>query len=504
MPTSDGLILTGATGLLGRYLLRDLLLAGRRVVVLARDSRADSAAERVAAVLDEWGQTLGHELPRPTVLSADLTAPGLGLAVSNRVRLTQSCCGVVHAAATVAMRPSADGEPWRTNVEATGRLLAALGPYEFHHVSTAFVCGRRRKPGPVRERDLARGQQFHNDYERSKFEAERLVAVAPKIRATVYRPAVIVGDSRSGATSTYHGFYRFLELADRLAAPGPGASRRLLPLRLPFAGTARRNLVPVDWVSQAIVRVVGRPKWHGRTFHLTARRPVPAWLIKEVAERVLGIDGVQFAGPKPLADPTQLESTFLDQVQEYWPYLHGDPTFDRRNARAALTDLPPPRIGRAMLLRMVRFAAARRWGRADRAASRTRHDCAAYLERFFPDAARRSVLARIPLTVTVALDIRGPGGGRWQCRWIGGKLRSVRRTADATADVTYRLDAATFMVVVSGALKPQEAFFNRRIEIAGNVEAGLKLAVLFGRFAEEFPYEPRSRREARDAVGCPR
>jgi thioester reductase-like protein len=506
MPTRDGLILTGPTGLLGRYLLRDLLLAGRRVVVLARDSWTACAADRVSAVVDFWSQSLSRDLPRPTVLTADLAAPDLGLRATDRAWLARSCRGIVHAAARVSLRRSADGEPWRTNVEGTRRLLAlcaALGPGQFHHVSTAFVCGTR--PGPIRERDLECGQEFHNDYERSKCEAERLVGAAPGIRATVYRPAVIVGDGRTGYTSTYHGFYRFLDLADRLAAPGSDPARRMLPLRLPFAGATPRNLVPVDWVSQAIVRIASQPRRHGRTFHLTARRPVPARLIKEVAERVLGIDGVRFAGPAPLSDLTPLEATFLDYVQEYWPYLHGDPVFDRRNARAALPDLPPPRVGRAMLTRMVRFAVAHRWGRAAPAGpgGRARLDCADYLESFFPHAARRSALVRIPLTVTVGLDIRGPGGGRWQCRWADGELLAVRRACGAASDVTYQLDVATFMAVVRGAVAPQEAFFDRRIEVAGDVETALKLAALFGRFVQESPYEPRPRREARDAVARP-
>jgi thioester reductase-like protein len=506
MRTTDGLILTGATGLLGRYLLRDLLMTGRRVVVLARDSRISSAADRIGAIVDFWSRSLGHDLFRPTILNADLADSHLGLQAGDRAWLARHCRGIVHAAAKVSMRRASDGEPWRTNVDGTGRLLdlcADLDHGEFHHISTAFVCGAR--PGPIRERDLDCGQQFHNDYERSKHEAERLVRSAERVRTTVYRPSVIVGDSQTGYTSTYHGFYRFLDLANRLAAPGDSAGRRKLALRLPCAGGAPRDLVPVDWVSQAVVQIVSRPRWHGRAFHLTARRPVPARLIRAVTEQVLDIDGVRFAGPDPISDPTPMEKTFLDHVQEYWPYLHGDPKFDRENTRAALANLPAPRVGRAMLARMVRFARAQRWGRRDRTdtVGRARRDCADYLETFFPEAARKSVLARIPLTVTVGLDIRGPGGGQWLCRWADGELLAVRRAACSTADVTYQLDVPTFMAVVRGTITPQEGFFERRIEIAGDVETALKLAVLFGQLAEEFPYGPQPRQEARDAVACP-
>src|SRR5262249_11642230 len=143
--------------------------------------------------------------------------------------IARHCTRVVHAAADVSLRRSPGGDPWTTNVDGTQRLLdlcAALGVGELHHVSTAFVCGERA--GPIREDELDRGQAFHNDYERSKFEAERRVRASQGLRATVYRPSVIVGDSVTGYTSSYHGFFRFLELGDRLAVPRPG--RRTLPL----------------------------------------------------------------------------------------------------------------------------------------------------------------------------------------------------------------------------------------------------------------------------------
>src|SRR5262249_50684090 len=115
-------------------------------------------------------------------------------------------------------------------------------------------------------------------------------------------PAVIVGDSRTGSTSSDHGFYRFLALGDRLARPSlPG--RRSLPLRLPFTGEEPRNLVPVDWVARAVVQILHRPMHHGRTFHLASEHPTPARRIKEVAEELLALDGVpgrdRAVGPTP-------------------------------------------------------------------------------------------------------------------------------------------------------------------------------------------------------------
>ena len=488
------LLLTGATGFLGRYLLGDLLARGRRVVVLARGP-AEAAAERVVAATVACAGRPRPDLPLPTIVRGDLLAPGLGLDAADR-RLVGRCGAVLHAAADVTFHDSAEGGPWATNVEGTVRLLElcrAVRVSEFHHVSTAFVCGDRA--GPVREDELECGQGFHNDYERSKFEAERRVHMARGLRPTVYRPSVIVGDSRTGYTASYHGLYPFLELGDRVAEPaGAAGPRRLLALRLPFTGEEPRDLVPVDWVARAVVSLLHLPRWHGRTFHLTATRPVRMDEIKRAAEEELGLEGAQWVGGAVPDDPTTLERVFCDRVRDYWPYLHGDPAFDCRNTRAALPSLPSPRIDRALLVRLIRFARADRWGRRP-ARTQNKHDlnCADYVERFLPAAARRSLLARTAgLSITVGLEVSGPGGGRWSCRWDQGDLTLVSRGPADGAAVTYRTDATTFAAVVQGRTTPREAFFTRRIGIEGDVEKALKLAVLFEHFVQEHPYCPEA------------
>jgi thioester reductase-like protein len=496
MGRQGGIVLTGATGFLGRYLLRDLLGAGARVAVLVRPDRTEAAEERVREVMDFACETLGRPLSAPTVFAGDLRETNLGLSGADRDRLARNYASVVHAAASLSFRRTADGEPHRTNTGATRRLLeccAAWGVREVHHVSTAFVCGDRT--GPVLESDADCGQQFHNDYERSKLAAELAARDTPGLRVTVYRPSVIVGDSRTGHTSSYHGPYRFLELADRLAQPDGSPGRRSLPLRLPFRGDEPRDVVPVDWVAAAIARIVGRPALHGRVYHLTAARPTPVADIKGVAVEELELDGVRLTGTVP--DPSPLERVFLDGLRDYWPYLGGDPAFDARNVCSALPDLPPPRVDRECLRRLVRFAIGDGWGNRRRRPVRPSElDCGDYIERFFPAALGRSALSRIPIEATLSFDIRGTGGGRWLCRLGGGRVLQVVRNPAECGDVEYRMAVPTFAAVVSGRECPQAAFIGRRIEIAGGVEQGLKLAVLFGQFVRECPYPVAGRKEA--------
>jgi hypothetical protein len=370
-------------------------------------------------------------------------------------------------------------------------FCAAHG-FEVHHVSTAFVCGAR--VDPVLETDTNRGQAFHNDYERTKLAAELAARAAAGHHVTIYRPSVIVGDSRTGHTASYHGLYRFLELADRLAQPGGTAGRRWLPLRLPFDGTEARDLVPVDWVSAAITRIIGDPALHGRTYHLTATRPTRIADITSAAVEELGIDGVELGGTVPAA--SQLERLFLDGLRDYWPYLGGSPAFSRTNTLAALPDLPAPGIDRECLRRLVRFAVADNWGQCrNRAARPEPLDCGAYIERFFPAALGRSRLAQIPIETTLGFDIRGAGGGRWMCRIGSGRVLQVVRDAPERAEVEYRMAVPTFAALVSGHEPPQAAFLAKRIDIAGDVEKGLKLAVLFGQFVREFPYRKEAQHD---------
>jgi hypothetical protein len=247
------------------------------------------------------------------------------------------------------------------------------------------------------------------------------------------------------------------------------------------------------------VRLLGRPRWHGRTFHLVARRPVLLREIKVVVEDLLHLEGVEWAGGDGLEEPTSLEQLVLEQFRDYWAYLRGGLVFDGRSTRRALPDWPPPAFDRALASRLLDFAVADGWGRgAERArpaACAEPSDCAPYLEEFLPARARHSPLAQaLSPGLVFAFDVQGPGGGRWSCRRQGGGLE-VRRGLSAAAAVTYRTDAATFAALVRGRETPQEAFFAGRVELGGDMEAGLKLAALFSRFLAEVPYEPARRME---------
>lgn len=356
------ILLTGATGLLGRYLLKDLLLADVPVAVVVRRSRRTSAQERVDAMMATWDQMLGRELPRPKVLDGDLCSNNLGLSDVDLDWISENCDSVLHNAASLTfVSTDPQGEPWLSNVLGTQNVLDVCRQTEikdFHHVSTSYVCGLRT--GKILESELDVGQTLGNDYEKSKVQSETLVREADFLSPpTIYRPAIIVGDSNTGFTTTFHGFYAALNLAYTLTRSFDSELGRHadIPTRITLTGTERKNFVPVDWVSAVTAHIVTHPQFHGKTFHLTPTQPVTAGMVRDVLEEAYNFRGTNFVGPNAVIDnPTEVEQLFYEHIRVYNSYWRDDPTFDCTNTIEAAPHLPCPIIDMPKLLMLAQKA----------------------------------------------------------------------------------------------------------------------------------------------------
>ena len=374
---SKHLLLTGATGLVGQYLLRDFILQGKPMAVVVRSSERQSAQERVEEMLAFWEGELDVALPRPVCLAGDVTVPGLGLTADQRDWVEHHCDAVLHNAASLRLfGQDRSKDPWLSNLTGTANVLdfcrqAALR--ELHYVSTAYVCGRRT--GLVRESELDAGQDYHNDYERCKCEAEQLVRAADCFDSvTVYRPGIIVGDSQTGYTSTYHGLYLYLRWVWLFsqATPREADGRYHAPVRMNFTGEESCHVVPVDWVASAIVHLVGHPERHGKTYHLTQQRPLTARALEEALAECFHYYGPTFVGPSAILreEWNELEQAFYTMVSPYQQYWNPNLDFDAGNFQAAAPHLPCPQIDAAMLHRLVHFAIEDEWGRRKKKAPR--------------------------------------------------------------------------------------------------------------------------------------
>jgi thioester reductase-like protein len=466
-------LLTGATGLLGNYLLRDLLLADTPVAVVVRPSRRQSARERVELLLADWEQRLDRSLPRPVVLEGDITETDLGLD-ANAVRwAAEYCSAVIHNAASLSFQAtSQEGEPYRSNEGGTRNVLElcrSIGVREFHHVSTAYVAGLRH--GRVLECESDVGQELGNDYERSKLAAEQMVRYDEFLTSkTFYRPAIIIGDSRTGFTTTYHGFYAALQLTNTIVKALPPNETGQVGghgVRLALDGTETKHLVPVDWVSAVMAHVIRRPEWHGRTYHLTPKHPVTTRLIRDVLEETVGFYGARFAGAGRRPEhSSEAEAIFYEHIRVYNSYWRMDPEFDRTNTELAAPHLPCPDVDRALLVKLSRAAIDEGFPTPTKKPVDFEFVAQEALQPWLERGAQ--LTRREPRERLLGLDIFGPGGGQWQLLVQDRQVVGAETGIHAERAAICRLDAATFADLVSGQQTWDSAFSGGSAQLVGN------------------------------------
>ncbi len=417
------ILLTGATGLVGRYLLRDLFLQGRQLAVIVRPHKKLTVEQRVETIMQLWEEQLGQVLPRPVVLEGDVGEPNLGLDANATSWITSNCSEVIHNAAVLQFHGTDfENEPWRTNLRGTENVLKLCRQCKIRnlsYVSTAYVCGERTET--VREEDLECGQQFRNDYERSKYEAELLVRHAKGFeRKTIFRPAVIVGDSKTGYTSTYHGLFLYLRLLATLVPQQKKDENGtfLTPIQLPLSGDEPRNLVPVDWVSAVITYVSQTPTAQNRTYHLVPDKCSTAREVINACYRYFNSDGVVYCGAE--CDRTadnEFAQQFFDNARVYESYETSDPCFDKLNVKKFVGHLPCPAIGEDAIVRFMRFGQADNWGKRRTQRPEVGSWFSTQLASVVEGAQRILVadrLSRGQTKLSIGLDIRGPGGGQWK------------------------------------------------------------------------------------------
>jgi len=258
-------LLTGATGFLGsRIALRLLGREGVTVLALVRGPSDDEARLRLERNWWDFPGLVAAIGGRVRVLRGDVSEPRLGLGEGEYGRVVRTVTHIIHTAADMRL-DGPIGELRRSNVQGTANVLelaravhADHGLARLSHVSTAYVAGGRT--GDVPEDSLTDEHGFSSRYELSKYEGERLVREAMSgLPVSVFRPGLVVGDSKTGAIKTFNTLYFPLRLylTGRL---------RVIPARPGL----RVNLVPVDYVAEAIERLTFDERATGQYFHLTA------------------------------------------------------------------------------------------------------------------------------------------------------------------------------------------------------------------------------------------
>ncbi|MEO6468435.1 MAG: SDR family oxidoreductase [Acidimicrobiia bacterium] len=331
-------LVTGASGFLGGELVGRLLARDdSHIHALVRPS----SQSRLAAKLRKWP---GGGDVEPQV--GDLNRPRLGLSDSAIDDLAGTVDHLVHLAAIYDM--TADDEANEAaNVGGTANVVElanCLGVGCLHHVSSIAVAGEY--PGAFNEEMFAEGQNLPSAYHRTKYEAERIVREQATVPWRVYRPSIVVGDSRTGLIDKIDGPYYLFELIRRLS---------VLPgwMRLPGPDLGATNVVPVDYVVDAMDHLMHVDGLDGRAFHLGNPKPQAvhhvfnAFAAAAGAPKLVptvgkgGVDAlIGLAGLIGRVPGVELgRDVALDQVGiplEVLPHVAFAGTFDTAGTRAAL------------------------------------------------------------------------------------------------------------------------------------------------------------------------
>ena len=302
------ILLTGGSGFLGcavvPLLVRDAKVES--IFLLLRPSAKLGVDERLESIIVQTFPPDERPLAKKKLVAVtgDLTLKDLGLSDKCQSRLLAECTHILHIGASTDFGAPIEQSRF-INVEGTRTLLDFAVEARLHgrlkrfdYVSTAFVAGT--KPGKVTENELSRSQKFANAYEQSKYEAEMLVREYVKILpTTIYRPSIVVGDSRNGFTPHFKVLYWPLQLL----------SKNLLPF-IPCSRAATLDIVPIDYVASSMHKILMSDGSIGKTIYLTAgqgqtvriddflqvaflatdikRRPlIPMWVFTVLSSKVL-------------------------------------------------------------------------------------------------------------------------------------------------------------------------------------------------------------------------
>ena len=245
---------TGATGFIGRHLVERLLERDGRIYVLVREG----SQARMDELIEQWGAA-----DRITKVLGDLQEPSLGVSDDQLAELRGNVDHFFHLAAMYDMTAD-DEQNEKLNVEGTRHaveLANAIEPRIFHHTSSVAAAGLYK--GLFREDMFDEGQKLPSAYHRTKFESEKIAREGIQGTWRVYRPAIVVGDSRTGEMDKIDGPYYFFKAIQRL--------RHFLPEWFPLLGPelGYTNIVPVDYVAAAMDHIAHQPDLDGQAFHLT-------------------------------------------------------------------------------------------------------------------------------------------------------------------------------------------------------------------------------------------
>lgn len=329
MAFDETIFITGFPGFIASRLVKRLAQEGARFILLSQPALLETARKEVAEIARE----AGIAVERFQIVAGDITEPNLGLAEAELASARREATTVFHLAAIYDLKVAEDLAT-RVNIGGTRNVndfvksVARLKRY--HYVSTCYVAGKRE--GVIRETELAHDAGFRNHYEKTKYAAEMTVAaLKPELPVTIHRPAVVCGDSHTGETAKYDGIYYLIHYLRKWPA---GLTRLNIG-----NSEVRLNLVPIDFVIDAMVALAIDDRAIGATVQLADPAPLTTHQLFDEISRAIGGRDSFATVPAGIVYPVlrlPLAPKLTGLPHSAVPYFFLEQTYDTARARELL------------------------------------------------------------------------------------------------------------------------------------------------------------------------
>lgn len=368
------ILITGATGFLGGFLAGELIKRGRRTILIVRPKGNDTARQRAANLLKFLRIEAKYE---PIVIPAEIDKTGLGLSEEHQ-RILRDVPEVLHCAADTSFAARKKQQVEATNLQGLQNVFDVVPNCErFFHMSSAYSAGTQE--GLIQE-EIQHPAGFHNPYEQSKNEAEKLITNLCReknMALSIFRPSITYGDADTGESLRFNALYfpvrtllffrdsvkkDILERSGKRAV-GLGVSineNGSIHFPLTFPGNGGLNLVPINFLVKAVTALMDS----GETgiFHVVNPKSDTIGQLVRYIERHYSISGMKVADEVTQGGPLQaLINSYMDV---YYPYFCDKRSFSDNRTKAILQPLgiACPELTSTVFKRCMDFAIQSDWG----------------------------------------------------------------------------------------------------------------------------------------------
>ena len=339
-------LISGATGLVGCGLTRQLLTEGTDVTALVRGTSNEEARNRLLAALNDQFSLDGYSVPedisdRLHVISTDICSRESVMSVADK--LNDPIDTFWHSAACVNFVDAIQCE--EVNVGGSLNIIelaSAIKPKRYNHFSTAFIAGGYRDM--IMENEMPPRETL-NAYEDTKYQSELNLRAQDKVPFTVLRPSIIVGNRANGRIRTFKNFYLVIKYFAKMA------NRNKIIPRFSNLDSMRINLVPLDFVVETSLEI-GKLPSTGKTYNIVNDSPPNIGLVVEAIEAVTGVKVMASGDDENAADEAALiEARF----KEFMPYFFGSPGYEMTSMEEICGSLEKSTLPLENLMKIIAF-----------------------------------------------------------------------------------------------------------------------------------------------------